>query len=342
LRIGVVGAGFWTPYQIFGWNEVEGVEVVAIANRTVPRAEAIARQFGIPSVFDDPAEMLDQAGLDCLDVISGLAGHPSAVHLAAQKRVPVICQKPMATSFEEANAMVKACKEADVPFLVNENWRYQAPIRETAALLARGEIGEPFRARIQFSCSFPVFENQPAMRDLPQFILTDIGSHVLDVARFLFGDAKDLVCRTSRIAENISGEDVATVMMTMDRCPVVICEMSYASRLREEAFPETYLTIEGSKGSIELAKGRHIYVTTQTGTTDTKVAPHFYPWADPAYDLVHASIVDCNRALAAELMGTGKAETTADDNLRTVALVFAGYRSAETGQRIEFGEWGAQ
>ena len=46
-----------------------------------------------------------------------------------------------------------------------------------------------FRARVTYSNSFPVFDNQPFLKELEQFILTDIGTHILDTARMLFGEA---------------------------------------------------------------------------------------------------------------------------------------------------------
>jgi D-apiose dehydrogenase len=60
---------------------------------------------------------------------------------------------------------------------------------------------------------FPVFNNQPFLKELEQFILTDLGSHTLDTARFLFGEASSLYCQTRRIHADIRGEDVATIMM---------------------------------------------------------------------------------------------------------------------------------
>ena len=55
------------------------------------------------------------------------------VRLAADRRLPVICQKPLAPTLEEAERMVAACREAGVPLLVHENWRWQAPIRAAQA-----------------------------------------------------------------------------------------------------------------------------------------------------------------------------------------------------------------
>jgi hypothetical protein len=66
------------------------------------------------------------------------------------------------------------------------------------------------------------------------------------------------------------------------------------------------------------------------------VPPPRYVWADPAYDVVHASIVPCNENLLGGLQGKWIAETNAEDNLKTVRLVFAAYDSAQRDQAIVF------
>ena len=207
-------------------------------------------------------------------------------------------------------------------------WRWQTPIREVKNELERGTIGKPFRARLHFCSSFPVFDNQPFLKELEQFILTDIGSHILDTARFLFGEASSLYCQTHRIHAEIKGEDVATVMMKMDGGMTVTCEMSYASRTEHERFPETYIYVEGEKGSLELGPDYWIRVTTEAGTNSRRHPPPRYSWADPAYELIQSSMVACNANLLAALQGNGNAESTAADNLKTMQLVFSAYESA--------------
>jgi len=228
-----------------------------------------------------------------VDIITDVDSHRHFVEMAAAHRLPTICQKPMAPTLADARAMIEACRRAEVPFWVHENWRWQTPLRELKRVMDEGTIGPIFRARLQFSCSFPVFDNQPFLKDLEQFILTDIGSHLLDTARFLFGEANSLYCHTSRVHRDIRGEDVATVMMQMGGATVV-CEMSYASRLEGERFPQTFALLEGERGSVELATDYWIRVTTDGGTHARRYPPPRYAWADPAYDVVHSSIVACN------------------------------------------------
>jgi predicted dehydrogenase len=336
LRYAVFGTGFWSHFQIAAWNEVSGVDLVALYNRTVSKAEKVAEKFGVPKVYGNPEELLRNEQLDFIDIITEIDAHADLVYLAAKYKVPVICQKPMAPDLETAERMVAACRDAGIPFFIHENFRWQSPIRAVKEALDTGEIGTPFRARIELISGFPVFQNQPFLRTLKHFIITDMGSHQLDVARFLFGEASHLYCQTQQVHEDIAGEDVATILLQMQTGTDVLVRMAYAENYMEhDSFPQTTMFIEGSHGTIELAPGGWLRVTTEEGTFARRVVSPRYPWADPNYDLVHASIVPCNADILQDLRGRGTAETTADDNLKTVRLVFASYESAKNHQAVE-------
>ncbi|HUV12779.1 MAG TPA: Gfo/Idh/MocA family oxidoreductase, partial [Acidobacteriota bacterium] len=309
LRFAIIGTGFWSAFQLSGWNEVGGAKCVAVYNRTRAKAERFARDFGIPTVHGDPETMLEKENLDFVDIITDVDTHSPFVHLAAEKGLPIVCQKPLAPSLEIAEKMLRTCREKGVPLLVNENFRWQTPIRQFHSVLKSGVLGRIFRARVQFANSFPVFDNQPFLKELDQFILTDIGTHILDVARFLFGEVRTLYCRIDRVNPEIKGEDVATVVLGLDSGTTVICEMSYATRMEKERFPETFVFAEGEKGSAELGPDYWIRVTTEEGTRSNRYPPPRYDWADPAYDVVHASIVPCQENLLSGLRGIGSAET---------------------------------
>jgi len=335
LRFAVLGAGFWARHQLAAWGEVSGAACVAVADVVRERAAALAAAVGGGlAVYRDAEELLARERVDFVDVIASPEAHRQLVELAARHRVAVICQKPLAPSLDDARAMADACAIAGVPLLVHENWRWQRPLRALHGLLVSGRIGEPFRARLDFVTSFPVFENQPVLAECERFILTDVGTHVLDTARFLFGEAQRLVATTRRVNPRIRGEDVATVLSVHGGCTVVT-NLSYASRTAEESFPETFAFVEGPVGSAVLGPGGEIRVTTAVGTTREIAAPPVYAWADPAYGVVHASLVDCQRHLLAALRGEGVAETTAADNLKTLAMVEAAYTSAETKRIID-------
>jgi len=334
LRFAILGTGFWARYQLAAWRELPGARCVALYNRTGAKAEALAREFGVPAVYGDPEDLVCREKPDFLDIITDVGTHSRLIHLAAAHRVPVICQKPMASTLAEAERMVTTCQQAGVPFFVHENWRWQTPLRGLKRVLDEGRIGRVFRARVTYSNSFPVFENQPFLKELEQFILTDIGTHILDTARMLFGEARTLFCRTARVHRDIKGEDVATVMLGMESGATVTCEMSYASRVEHDRFPESFVHVEGENGSAELGPDYWLRVTTAEGTQANRCPPPFFAWADPRYALAQVAGVACNANLLGALRGESIAETTGADNLKTLKLVFGSYDSARTGEVI--------
>jgi len=335
LRFAMVGAGFWAHYQLAGWREAGGSRCVAICNRTRSKAEALAREFDIPAIYTDLEELLGLESLDAVDIVSAPEVHEQHVLLAARHKVPVICQKPMATSLAAAERMVEGCRKAGVPFFVHENWRWQTPIRALKRTLDEGSIGAPFRGRITMISAYSVFLNQPFLRDIDRFILTDMGCHLLDVARLLFGEADDLYCQAARVHKDIKGEDVATVMTRTNRGVTVVVSMAYAGNpLEQDRYPETYIFVEGDKGSAQLGPDFWVRVTTKDGTHSRRFPPPSYSWVDPRYAVAQASIVPCVADIMRGLRGEGGAETTGEDNLKTLRQVFAAYDSAASGRAV--------
>jgi len=338
VKIAVFGCGFWSQFQLGGWLELPEVEIVALYNRTLTRAEARAKQFGIGHYYDDAEAVFRNHDFDVADIITDVDTHRHFVEMAAKHGKDVICQKPMAPNFQTAQGMMHVCKEAGVRYYVHENYRWQPQIRRVKQILDSGVIGEPFRARTAFNTAYPVFDNQPFLAELEQFAITDQGSHQFDVCRFLFGEVSSLYCRTQTVNRGVKGEDVVTTILQMKNGLVCTQEISFASLLEREAFPQTLMLIEGSKGSVRLDIGPEIRVTTKDGTTCEQVTPQRYRWQHPDYKVEPPSIVSCNRNILDDLLGRGKAETTGEDNFKTVTLVFSAYESARNNSVVQFSD----
>lgn len=335
LRFAVFGAGFWAHFQLGAWTELKGARCVAVYNRTLSRARELAGKYGVPAAYDDPEDLLSREKPDFIDVITHPSTHPTLVKMAARRRIPVICQKPMAESLEEAREMVLACHEARVPFYIHENWRWQDGIRRVKAALETGVAGAPFRAWISHTSDYPVFSKEPGLKDWERYILADVGVHLLDTARFLFGEAHNLYCQTQKIHSDLKGEDVATVMLCMGSGVTVTVDMGFPeNHVEHDIFPETRVFVEAEKGSVELTRDHWLRVTTREGTHATRRPPRSYPWGEPDYVPFCSAMVPCNANLLGALRGEGEAESTAEDNLKTVVLTYAAYESAATGRAI--------
>ena len=325
LRAGFIGAGFWGRFQIAAWRELPGVQIAAVCDRNTVAAASAARIAENAVLYSDAAEMLASEALDFIDIAASPDAHEHLVSMAAERHIPVICQKPMAPDYETARRMVEECERAGTQLLIHENYRWQAPMRRIKTILTEGRIGQPFRAHIQFSHGdLALFENQPYLFAEPHFAMLDMGPHLFDLARFFFGEPASVYAREYRINDKFVGEDVVSAVLGWERLTCT-CELSWRTTGYE-------VFIEGARGTIVWDPAFGVRVDTDAGVTVDEMRPEPYPWADPAYGFAHSSIVATNRNLLSALRGDGEAETTGRDNLNTMRLLSLALKSAAAGQ----------
>lgn len=326
-KFAVIGTGFWAQFQMAAWGEVPGARLVAVCDRNLEKAAATAKRFGVPQVYSDAEEMLRSAPLDFVDVTVGPEAHEQLVRLAASHKLPVICQKPMALDYPTCERMVQACREAGSAFLVHENFRWQTPMRRVKQVLESGRIGRPFRAHLQYSHGgLSFFDRQPYLYQQPHFALFDMGPHLFDLARFFFGEPRQLYAQEFKVHPRFAGEDIVCAVLRYDRL-TCNCELSWRTSGHE-------VFIEGDEGTVAWYPDGRLIVRTSTAETTETLTPEPYAWAHPDYGFAHASIVATNRNLLAALRGQEPAETTADDNLKTMWLIQLVLESARRNEAV--------
>lgn len=334
LKGALIGCGFFAVNQMHAWREIEGAAIVAICDRDPERLRIVGEQFGIARRYTDAAAMLAEESLDFVDIATTVASHRPLVELVARHILPVICQKPFALSTEDAEAMVEACEKAGVPLMVHENFRWQSPIQRVKQVLDSGTIGSPFWGRVSFRSGYDIFSGQPYLAEAKRFIIDDLGVHILDVARFLFGEASAITCRTARVTPGIAGEDVATMMLDHASGVTAVVDCSYATKAPVEAFPETLVEIDGSEGTLRLAQGYRLSVRGRDGTFEEDVSPPLLSWASKPWHNVQESVLAIQQHWVACLAEGREPDTSGRDNLRTFALVHAAYESAASGGTV--------
>jgi predicted dehydrogenase len=329
LAFGVIGTGFWAHYQMAAWKEVPGAGLVAVCDQDRNKAAAAAERFGVPHVFTDAEEMLRSTRLDFVDITVGPESHEQLVLMAARHKLPVICQKPMALDYATCERMVQACKQAGTAFFVHENYRWQTPMRRVKQALDSGQIGRPTRAHIQFSLGgLAFFERQPYLFEQPHFAMFDMGPHLFDLARFFFGEPSQIYAQEFKVHPRFAGEDVVCAVLQYERlwCH---CELSWRTT-------DHQVFIEGEEGSVTWSTDRRLTVRAGASETTESLKPDPYAWANPEYGFAHPSIVPTNRNLLAAIAGEGTAETTGEDNLKTMRLIDLALQSATRREAVTF------
>jgi D-apiose dehydrogenase len=335
LKGALIGSGFFSGNHLHAWRDIEGTEIVALCDTDSERLNLTAAEFVIERAYSDAAEMIATERLDFVDIATTVRSHRPLVEMAARAGIAVICQKPFASTLDDAKAMVLACEKANVTLMVHENFRWQPAIQAVGSALESGAIGKPFWGRVSFRSAFDVFSGQPYLAEGDRFIVEDLGIHVLDIARFLFGDVRQLTASTTRVNPSIKGEDVATMLLRHASGMTSVVDCSYASRLPQELFPQTLIEVDGSEGTLRLLSDYRLQLHTGKGTSVETVAMPALNWISYPWKAIQSSVhaiqehwVDCLR------YGREPA-TSGRDNLQTLALVEAAYASAKMKKTID-------
>ena len=332
-RGALIGCGFFAQHHLSAWQIIENAGIVAVCDIDKGRAKASADKYDIAKIYTDAQELLETETLDFVDIATQAHTHLALTKLAAQRGVNIICQKPLAPSFEEAQQIVEATK--NVTFMVHENFRWQRPMLELK--WAAANLGDLFFGRIQFRSGYDVYTDQPYLATDDRFIIYDLGVHLFDLARFFFGEASSLSCHTQRVNPNIVAEDVATALLKMQSGAHVVVDMSYASKPEQEAFPQTLIALEGGKGSARLDINYKLSVTLEGETGHFDASPRALDGVSKPASAIPESVLNIQRHFIECLENGETPDTSGTDNLRTLELTFGAYRSAAEGKTIEVG-----
>jgi D-apiose dehydrogenase len=342
IGVALLGAGYAARIQLGCWRDIPGATVVGVWNRSADRARALAAEFGVPS-FAELDDLISHPAVDAVDIATAVETHRDYALQAAAYGKHVLCQKPLAPSFAEAVALVRGCKLAGIRLMVNENWRWRPWYRAARELLDRGAVGQPFSLRLAMRAAPAVatpdrppenlFARQPFLRRMRPLIVLELGPHHFDIVRFLFGEPHDLYARTLKVtpAQHVAGEEVATTLLGYpDRLAQV--ELSWASLgYPEDAINPDTLAIEGTDGSLFVDHDGQLRVSHRDGKQEQL-----------AIDTTDAYRRSWQATLAhfAERLASGEPfETSGDDNLKTLRLVFAAYDSAASHRVIPLADY---
>lgn len=332
--IGAIGAGFiMRDVQIPSYRKA-GMNVVAIASRTRESAQKAAEQNGVATVYDTWQELLDDERVEIVDI-----AFPPDRQLEIVREVVkhgdhvkgVLAQKPLAVNLPEAAEIVKLCSDAGIVLAVNQNMRYDQSIRSLKTLLDRGALGTPVVAQITMHARPHWAE---FVRGYGRIALLNMSIHHLDAFRYLFGDPE-------RIMVSVRS-DPSWDFPHEDGLGCYVLE--YADGLRAIGIDNCFTwvdqgiewRVEGTGGVAKGTIGWPDYPAGSPSTIDWTTRADEGEWHRPRWreqwfpDAFAGTMGQLMRAI----QEGSEPEISGHDNLRTMALVEAAYRSVDEGRSI--------
>jgi predicted dehydrogenase len=325
----LVGTGFFAQYHAEAWSRISEARIVAVVDPALDRATAFARQYGIDIVYSSLPDALQRERPDFVDIVTRPETHLSLTRQAAERRVHVICQKPMAPTLDECRRMVTACEAAGVRLLVHENWRWQPWYREVRALLDAGRLGRPFQFSFRWRTadgrgSAP-YAVQPYFRDMSQLLVYETLVHLLDTFRFLGGEFAGISCQNRRINPEIRGEDQSIILISLRSGALGLIDANRISGPTPQGPAMGCLTVEGEHAVLRMSPDGRLWII-DVGQSER---PHGFDIPDAGYK--GDSVFATQRHLLRCLHSGEQSESDGRDYLNTVKAVFACYTSATNG-----------
>jgi D-apiose dehydrogenase len=330
-----VGAGYFAPFHIEAWSRIAEVEIAAICDRVEDKARTLGERFGVPRVYDDWRVMIDSERPDFVDIITPPVTHADMCAYAGERGVHVICQKPLAPSFDESRRIVETVEKAGVRFMVHENFRWQPWYRTIKGLQRDGAIGDFTHVHFMMRTGDgwgpdAYLARQPFFREYPRLLVYETGVHFIDTFRYLLGEVTSVHAHLRRLNPAIRGEDAGHVFLTFEGGATAVWDANRYNEIETSSPRYTFgqLRIDATAGHLTMDPESHLRMK-RLGE----------PACEVDYVRENRNFAgDCVYALQrhfVECLHTGAPfESHGRDYLKTVAVVEAAYASAAAGQRV--------
>jgi predicted dehydrogenase len=198
LRTAVIGCGFQGRVHLGSFRELDEVDVVAVCDVDAARCEALAEEFGVAGRHTDYRQLLDAHPVDLVTVCTMPATHREVTVAALSAGAHVLCEKPFATTLDEALEMVDAARSADRLLTVGFNMRFTDNARSLRELVASGEAGTPIYARAWGRAGEPPWWGRHYERSVSGGgALAATAVHLLDLALWTAGFPQPLTVSAS-------------------------------------------------------------------------------------------------------------------------------------------------
>ncbi len=143
IGIGVIGAGFMGQLHARAFSQLPDVRVAAVSDPALERPPELPEQEEPPVLCADAAELADRSDVDAVLIASPEPLHRKAVEAAAQAGKHILLEKPIATTLEDADAIIEAAQKAGVHLMLAHILRYDVRYAQIKAAVEAGTIGRP-------------------------------------------------------------------------------------------------------------------------------------------------------------------------------------------------------
>jgi len=337
LKFAIVGCGRigHRHAQLLAQKQVAGAELVGVCDVIPERAAEFSAKYGAPK-FADMDEMMVATKADVVSVLTPSGLHAEHVIRLARHGKPIVCEKPMALTLDDADAMIRACDQARARLFIVKQNRWNRPVLKLREALERGRFGKMVMGTVRVRwCRPQSYYDLDAWRGTWRYdggILANQASHHLDLLEWMMGDVETVFAKSTTALVNVETEDTAVAVLKFTSGALGVIEATTAARPKDL---EGSISIMGERGTVEIAgfavnEMRH-WNFVEKDAADAEVLasysvnpPNVYGFGHQAY-LEH--VVDC-------IVNDKAALVDGLEGRKSLELITALYESIESGEEV--------
>ncbi|WP_335872593.1 Gfo/Idh/MocA family protein [Bacillus sp. 2205SS5-2] len=344
LRMGIIGVGgIAQARHIPTFMQLsENVSIEAISDINTLTAQAVAEKFSISKVYSDYVDVF--AHVDVVTICTPNKFHAEIAIAALKAGLHVFCEKPMAMTPKESQAMIDAAEESGKVLAIAYHYRFMKDSRAAKRIISENEIGKPMvaRARAIRRRKVPgwgVFTNKELQGGGS---LIDYGCHFLDLAIWLLGDPIPIEVsgttynKLSRMSDQVNEwgdfdsklfevDDHVTAYIKFDNGASLLFETSWSANVKSD---EENLSISGETGGVDLFPF-HLN-QMKHGMLLNSVANWIEGEDDPSLPQAKNFINSC--------LGLEELIVKPEEAMKVSQIIASIYHSSETGRSIRLKE----
>jgi len=288
IGIAVIGVGWIGQVHCQAYRQIPDVypdlpvkpRIKMIVDAVEPVARRVAERFDVGVHEEDWHKAIDDPAVQAVDICVMNRLHEPIAAAAAKAGKHIFCEKPLANTVAEAARMVEAVDGAGVVNVVGFNYRHLPAIQTAKEMIESGALGEIFHFRGLFAVDDKASPNVPwawrfSAEEAGGGALCTLGSHTLDLARYLVGDFHSVTAMTKTLigerpvrgtdtTRSVDVEDMAGVLIQFERGATGVLETTWLAQGNKHHHS---WEINGSKGSLRYNSERMNELEWYDGTS---------------------------------------------------------------------------
>ncbi|MBN1878029.1 MAG: Gfo/Idh/MocA family oxidoreductase [Anaerolineae bacterium] len=348
LRVGIVGLGIGR-HHLRAYQQIPGVEIVAVADTNPARLDEFGKANGVPYLYEDYNPLVARDDLDIVNVCTPNFLHAPIAIAALESGKHVLCEKPLASTLADAEAMVAAAKKTGHALHVTFNHRQRGDVQALKAYIDQGGLGRIYHAKAWWLRRNGIpgmgswFTKKEMAGGGP---LIDLGVHMLDMALYLMGEPQARTVSATTYAElgtrgrGSSGakkqmigmgyevEDLASAFIRVDGNATLLLETSWATyRENNDNFGVIFY---GTEGGAKIEVVNYVQGDTLDFYTDIAGVPgDIHPHVGKGEG--HLAVI---QHFVERIQNGDWADLDGSEGLSRAQIIDACYRSAEEKREI--------